>query len=284
MMVSTGTQTSRKLGENEMDKVFKYRDVKDKYTIKMLTDCELHFNNPNKFNDPFDSFIEFDFTGSPEEWKEHCLSKGHSLENANRIAKVIEGGESTIKNWFSSKLFHETSSTTLVTCFSTKPDNILLWSHYAKDHTGICIGFKIYQVQTAIFILLKPTDLNKFHNDIPAGAIPLVKVKYSAEMPQSYNPRICDQTRTVEFVKTKSEDWAYEDEYRALIASNMVINNPVHFDPTHITDIIFGINTDEADIQKVKGIISTYPSSGDWIKLFKCERAKGKYEIKLVPI
>jgi hypothetical protein len=88
----------------------------------------------------------------------------------------------------------------------------------------------------------------------------------------------------MEFVTTKSKNWEYEKEYRAIVYSSLVINNPIHFDPAEITDLIFGINTTDADIRDVKDIVSTYTSSGNWISLFKCERIKSKYEINLVKI
>ena len=57
-----------------MNKVFKYRDLKSAETTKLLKDFELFFNEPKNFNDPFDSFIEFDFNGTLQEWENYFKS------------------------------------------------------------------------------------------------------------------------------------------------------------------------------------------------------------------
>ncbi len=59
-----------------MNKVFKYRDLKSAETTKLLKDFELFFNEPKNFNDPFDSFIEFDFNGTLQEWENYFIMSG----------------------------------------------------------------------------------------------------------------------------------------------------------------------------------------------------------------
>ena len=46
-----------------------------------------------------------------------------------------------------------------ISCFSEEPDNMLLWSHYGNKHTGICIGFKVYQEFKSNCIHLSSRDL-----------------------------------------------------------------------------------------------------------------------------
>lgn len=48
--------------------MFKYRDLRSAGTTKLLKDFELFFNEPKNFGNLFDSFIEFDFNGTLQDW------------------------------------------------------------------------------------------------------------------------------------------------------------------------------------------------------------------------
>lgn len=38
-------------------------------------------------------------------------------------------------------------------CMAKKPDNILMWSHYADSHKGVCFRFDLLQDSSARFLL-----------------------------------------------------------------------------------------------------------------------------------
>jgi hypothetical protein len=84
-------------------------------------------------------------------------------------------------------------------CFSRNWDNILLWSHYAQSHTGICLGFDVPSKQ--------PEDGDR-------------DVAYQPNLLKA--PRIEDLN--LEFVErlllTKHDIWAYEQEVRLFVALN----------------------------------------------------------------
>jgi hypothetical protein len=89
-------------------------------------------------------------------------------------------------------------------CTSEIPDSILMWSHYADNHRGFCLEF---------------SGLGSLH---PHGSpFPVSwKVEYAEERP------LVDITETMRDVDTdhivrlglltKSKEWAYEREWRAL--------------------------------------------------------------------
>jgi len=76
-------------------------------------------------------------------------------------------------------------------CLSGKWDNILMWSHYGKDHKGFVI---------------------EFAGDDPYFDSSLEKVNYTNERP-TLGTRQDGWNDPALFV-TKSKDWEYEDEYR----------------------------------------------------------------------
>lgn len=84
--------------------------------INSLSDQYLFFSNPNNFNDPFDSNLNYLLD------KKILWSSGNSkLEDAIKTTKNRLG----------------------ICCFSESHDNLHMWSHYADSHTGLCIGYDI---------------------------------------------------------------------------------------------------------------------------------------------
>ncbi len=41
------------------------------------------------------------------------------------------------------RLFHQFLNNSAAVCFSERPDDFLMWSHYAGGHAGICLEFKV---------------------------------------------------------------------------------------------------------------------------------------------
>jgi hypothetical protein len=85
-----------------------------------------------------------------------------------------------------------------VTCFGEFWNNILMWSHYADKHRGICLGF-----------------------DIPDGVIrkviyePHVEVIGSLTGLSTENEIVTEGTRLLnKLFETKYVGWQYESEYR----------------------------------------------------------------------
>lgn len=83
---------------------------------------------------------------------------------------------------------------------TTKNDNLLMWSHYSNNHEGFVIEFNDKDT------FFEPLDKENY---IYNG---LQKVKYSNDRPYKY----LDDYHFNEILLTKSEHWAYEDEYRII--------------------------------------------------------------------
>ena len=76
-------------------------------------------------------------------------------------------------------------------CFSKCWRNPVLWSHYAEEHKGICLGF-----------------------DVPESC--LHEVKYVPERLQ-FEQLIPDDGQLQHLLRTKFKDWRYEAEYRRIV-------------------------------------------------------------------
>lgn len=277
-----------------MDKIYKYRALEKNIsdtdnTVKLLKDNAIYFSEPKEFNDPFDSYIEFisidtskwlkDFQEKTKEEQEKYLERIGLSDD--KIQKLKNIDIKKPNSFYPSKSLQK-SSRLRILCFSEEADNMLLWSHYSEDHTGICIGFKVHSEYDSYCLHFNPDDLKI--PDIQKGTISLFKVTYSEDMPNPYNIFEDRPERLIDFARTKSKCWEYEKEHRLIILDNMVAKNLIRFDPHEITDIIFGIKTEKKHKDKIRNIIDSYPNNGKWIKIHECSREKGKYKIKITQI
>lgn len=98
-----------------------------------------------------------------------------------------------------------TSAVHGIACLSLHPDKMLMWSHYGDQHRSVCVGF-----ESEVLLSNAPTNSegHRLYNSIS-------QVQYS-----NIRPSPGEESFT-----QKSEEWAYEDEYR--IISSMKQGEPV---------------------------------------------------------
>jgi hypothetical protein len=212
--------------------LFKYRKIN--LTLdSILIDGKLWFSNPSDFNDPFDCQINIDTNNSQTEIEEF-IRKNSSWISPIEITRHAKAMICKPDEW--DKLVNEASQNVLnssgICCFCGNEDNILLWSYYTDSHKGVCLKFDIL-------------------SDPDFFVYPL-KVIYQKEYPL-YN-HLKDEPKLIDFlVKTKSEVWAHEKEVRI-----MKNTNGFHtFKKTALTEIIFGCNCSDTDIQRIKNLALT---------------------------
>jgi hypothetical protein len=163
-----------------------------------------------------------------------------------------------------------------VLSLTEKPDDLLMWAHYAQNHKGFVIEFD--------------GKHEYFHRqDNPSDDFHYVrKVNYSI-----FRPNICltPETATV-MLLTKSEDWKYEQEWRMLswLEDSSVINEvdgePIHlfsFSPTCITGIIFGCRMLP---QSRKEMIEYLAGDEQYahVRMYDAVLARRKFKLDIVPV
>lgn len=258
---------------------YKYTPVEE-WLPSLLNGSSIKFTSRNNFNDPFDSLSTTYFNYNAKNAEQHIRN---GLEGLNIFSS--EEIEFMAKDIFEKKIQIDSDSSnekyldeTGILSLASSWKNILLWSHYANQHKGICIGF---DSEIDIFLAAQ-------------------KVIYSSEFPIIMRP---DDSPTVMLEKTflrKSECWKYEDEWRVLkpkwsteqkedsINRNKNLkfsklmtssNGPgtYEFEKRSIIDVTLGMNISAEDEKKaIEGIKAANIN----IKLFKASRKKGEYEVK----
>lgn len=133
------------------------------------------------------------------------------------------------------------------------PDNLLMWSHYAAQHTGMVIEFD--ELHSIFDELTIPKDNPGLYQ----------KVVYSDSRPIWKN---LEDRKIQDFMLTKSKEWAYEKEWRIvkeLRDAKCVIPTSPHdiclFDmPTSaIKRVILGARVNPEDRDSIKNTLRTTP-------------------------
>jgi len=116
---------------------------------RLIVHNELWFANPTLFNDPFD--VEFTYTLSRpsgdssvkctrlDPQKQFLTSLGIDHHNVSDYLDSIRGSDEDLK------AVKDQARRTLtqrgVLTVSAKRNRILMWSHYADEHRGVCLEF-----------------------------------------------------------------------------------------------------------------------------------------------
>ena len=252
-------------------KVYKYLPISFG-SQAILIDATLKFSSHKDFNDPFDCIVSYNTEASLSYLKsrkdlflkasEHLkLSPSRRIENKNKMYKGIE-------NSITSGDFHKDIIDRIgICCFSKKPDNILMWSHYAHNHTGFVIEFDID---------LNDPTLNLYNSESNLIGYDIV---YKDEMPIiKVGKGGFDAVKDV--FLTKSNDWSYEEEYRVLTRNK---GPGIHdFNLNKINKIIFGVKTSGKDIERLTQIVNDLSQKlKKDIPIIQAKMVEGKYKLKV---
>jgi len=250
--------------------LYKYRSLDTEEKIEHVRDIlinhRLYCAPVESFNDPFEFQAQFSYE-APQEIKMKkaikriCMEKpGISEKQARQLApsRIFEcerNGPDRIKSHFQKNIGIVSLAGTL--------NNILMWSHYANGHKGICIEFKAS---------------NKSHWNFFGDALP---VDYSHKLPIIYFYTDDEITRSRKFI-AKSDVWEYEKEFR-LLNFERNKNKYYIFDPALISKIYLGLKIYDENIGKIKSIVSQLPNNCQPI-LLKAKRSTSTYSLDFIEI
>ncbi|HUA68056.1 MAG TPA: DUF2971 domain-containing protein [Candidatus Saccharimonadales bacterium] len=214
--------------------LYKYREFNEN-TESIFSENSLWFSKPTAFNDPFDCQI-FDSSAYTQEDVETYLLKraGVPPEMAKEIAKKFE----STPEYFS-RLLEEVKQRIIgskgILSLSQHPDNILMWSHYSKAHSGFVLGFDIL-------------------GDIPFFTAPL-NIRYQKDYPAFQYLKEPDKIVS-HGVITKSELWRYEGEIRIIKNES----GKLKFARECLKEVIFGYRSTQADREKLFNFLKNMPT------------------------
>ncbi|PXY02714.1 hypothetical protein DF185_01065 [Marinifilum breve] len=238
-----------------MDTVYKYFPL-NQFLLSTILYNEIWFSSPENFNDPFDCNINCQYVKDirydneineilHQERKRTAVSEPYYLKESmlNNIALTIDNRNKS-GVFFSNLTLKVLYKYVGISCFSKKHNNILMWSHYADNHNGVCLKFN--------------TTDKDFFEECHA-------VTYLERLPSFQDRNNFSDPQKFLFY-TKSKDWEYEAEVRVLKKSNQLFN----FDPVCLEAIYFGVKCKVSESSKVINIIKGL-SKYEKVKFYQME-------------
>lgn len=248
-------------------RMYKYQQINPN-TLDGLRNHRLWFSAPERFNDPFDCKVSCFLGRNKQDFETRLESFFGPSDPMARLLKKSDAGWQQ-KNEALMLCFHQFYSRTIHVCaLSTEWDNVLMWSHYANQHKGMCLVFDSYK----------------------AGLIRdnVVPVQYFAKYP-AY---LVDARRignlemlAKQLLAVKSAEWEYEHEWRAFMVNEKndrkSSKGALHeYDPSLLVGIVFGINTSPAARKKVEKALAQR-SSRSHVKLYQARAVQGDFRISV---
>ncbi len=257
--------------ENPPEILYKYRAV-DKFTLFNLINNTIWFAKPVDLNDPFDcqlpgadqSLDEVYIKDFIKEWKKVGYNEKKTRAVLDHITQTITGLKERIG----------------VLSLSSLNDQALMWSHYAEQHQGICIGYKSSSIKQStgdgdpFSVKVVNKDASQVGFDMFNAVHQFCNYEVNKELRDSgLDPDKKVFTEVINLVKTKLEGWKYEDEWRYINRSFGIRT----LDVNSIASIHFGLRCPEIDRQTVRKILHRQN-----IKFYKMVRASGRLGLEAV--
>lgn len=226
-----------------VETLFKYGRLNN-FSQSLFSTSTIWLPSPNQLNDPFECHPVFTFNGSAAQIKA-MIVRGAQLSrpsippaNALKIANEIfnEGRHKNRESWeaIARDILRALRNDIGVYCMSRNSNNILMWSHYAADHTGYCIEFEATDY-TPVF-----------------GTAQAVSYESARPIVDMFNTPSEEQAR--KSMLTKFKDWAYEEEWRIVDTD---LGPGLHSYPAELLrSVTFGCRMQESDQAKIRSWVA----------------------------
>lgn len=252
--------------------LFRYRSLEGESfsrTETVVRDSKMYFANPSSFNDPFDCRPVFSLDGSPAEVRKYFQNlyrnQAPHLDRSSRRAEIRKAfkdhrtapnrAEALIS--FGDFYYSTIASRVGLLCLTEKPDDLLMWSHYASSHKGICLGF-----------------------DKEAASFAIAQIVHYQDERPNVNPVQQDPEAMLDrALLTKGSHWAYERERRVVNYKGGARN--YQHPPSDLLCIILGAQISDQHRQAVRKWALEHPTSP---ALYQAELSPKDFSLSLSPL
>lgn len=188
-------------------RLYKYLDFNEG-SLKAISDATLKFTSPKDFNDPFDCLASYsdDFVNlSIKKQREHLYHASNSkkLSPANKLMAGARAKRRAKSNIQDGGIFSPLRDKDIgVLSLSSNKDNLLMWAHYCRHHTGFVLEFE-------------PEWYGSYEDSEILKSLVALKVNYSSDRPVLEGKENASQ-KLDKLLLTKSVNWEYESEFRVI--------------------------------------------------------------------
>ena len=170
----------------------------DVRNLEAVKNNQMWYSAPCNFNDVFDCTITIEEKDIFDCALRMASEKMEIREGSQMWKKVKEMTHQQIRKFLSE--FEDLRTRMGIACLSETDDSLLMWAHYANNHSGICVEY----------------ELLEFNSQLHFSPVPIV---YTDE-------RVCIHTLEtlandiqglfIESLTSKSPEWSYEKEWRII--------------------------------------------------------------------
>lgn len=254
--------------------LYKYRPLdKSEHKNRLqnyLVDSMLWLSSSQSFNDPFDMTCHIVFDGHPRDKRnrvlrllENQISPMNKAQKSAKVSELMASPEKLIETV--RRAYEKNIREAGVFSLTEDPRNILMWSHYASNHTGVCLQFE-FVGDVHVLTMAAPVGYSKVY--------PTINWTEHTNM-QFASKQLGD------ILTCKHEGWSYEREHRIIVPS--AADNYLSFSPPALTGIILGCQmTSEGEAEVRKLLIARSAKGFPAIKLYRATRHKERFKLLLL--
>lgn len=238
--------------------------------IDILTNLQIKVSDADKLNDPFELMPRVDPQQMTVEnlmitlWQNHWIDDAYAEEGerlgiksrkvfeeyyGSTLRRRAEKLESALRAndwqvfWANSEKLIKTSAQMFseefkLICGTSSEDSILMWSHYAEEHSGIVVEFDLTKPPFADLAATEIMEVD-YKDERSELAIPLAGKKLLEEMHRH--------------ARRKASVWGYEQEIRIVMPSSMCsADHFLKITSESIKGLILGCRADPSLVSEAK--------------------------------
>ncbi len=254
--------------------LYKYCNAKVGFE-NILTNATLKWTHPQEFNDPFDCQCQLLFgryeAGTDLVYEMETAKKPitQRLTLTTTLAEKLNNGMDELVNsepFLTEKdKFFKILDNSGIFCLTKESKNILMWSHYADNHKGLCFGFSSEGLTDSIFNLAEPV---------------IYTAKYPKILMDDFRENYTEKLINM-YTLTKFEDWSYEREWRIILHINSGEERIKKFDPQELRQVILGAKIESSDATAIRKLVKEkYPH----VKIFQANIVQGSFELDVTEL
>lgn len=236
---------------------------------QVIVESKLWMSAVADFNDPFDAQMAVTGGGTAEQQKAHLLEifrttptpTGHKPLTEAEYEEKVETAIAAGSIGKAAQYGYDNALAKMgICCFASDARSILMWSHYATSHRGICVVFQ-------------PS----------AGPEPLIEalpVKYTREYPM-FDKILDDPTQlTCRGLLRKFERWQYEGEQR-IIRMNSA-RSFITFQPAALLGVVLGCAASDETRRIVGELVAERGAKKQPdVRILRAQKHSERYEVSI---
>jgi hypothetical protein len=235
----------------------------------ILKNHRIWCSDPTTFNDPWDGKPYFapahlDDDEIRSKTVEALISTRRGSAELDHVDALLRSDPMAIKamvHKFSLEFIKYVPDRWAIYCLAPDPSVNLMWSHYARNHKGMCLEFAVSNTKFAWAL----------------------QVQYH----KKYPPFLLHDQHDYGMLLAKSDDWVYENEFRLIGVRSIEFPSPMvldgHYLPINDTDlksIIFGCQMEEDAKASVRAIVREHAPN---VVIRQAVRSFNEYRLAIDP-